>query len=1631
MANIQRAPKQWSLSKVETVNSFENWKQNLMYTLSLDAHFAPFLTDGSTWHKTTRDAPLRGFIDDDEDVARAQRRTAVQKVRSLELMLGQIANFCPIISRNTIIKSSTSIVTIWQAIRLHFGFQSTGAHFLDFSDIRLQPDERPEDLFQRLMAFVDDNLLSRDGGITHHGHAPDEDEELSPSLENFVVLTWLRLIHDDLPKLVKQRYGTELRSRTISSLKPEMSQALDSLLDELRTTDNARVMRTGTRPPSRDSRPFARPVRHTAKARAAKSCPLCRTAGRVDFNHYLSECKFLPDSDRRYMVKARQIANIFEDPDDDVYETAPAETASDVHTVPVPLSTLRVQVRQSPYMDIFYGHHTARVTIDSGATGNMIRLSTATALGVDIQTSSQSAHQADGSSPLKVVGETRMTVSRQDQEFTFDGLVVENLDVDILAGIPFMEANDVSIRPSKRLIMLGNGDTFTYGSVDSPGDKHTVRRACVLRAPTASTTIWPGEFLELPVPEEYSRGDNVFAIEPRCDNRSNPSTMTSAWPQPGVLTSVAGRIRIPNMTEDPQVLRKHEHFCQIHTVSISDEVADTHCDGELPPLPIARSTSTSTHFSSPVRVDPDDILPPKIKSQFSSLLMEFDSVFDPNITGYNGASGPFQACVNMGPVQPPQRKGRVPQYSRDKLTELQQKFDELETMGVFVRPEDAGIAVEYLNPSFLVKKASGGHRLVTAFSDVGRYSKPQPALMPDVDSTLRQIGQWKYIISSDLSNAFYQIPLAKDSMRYCGVATPFRGVRVYARSAMGMPGSETALEELMSRVLGDLLAQGVIAKLADDLYCGGDTPEELLLNWRLVLEALRHNNLRLSPRKTVIAPTTVTILGWHWHQGSIQAGQHRIATLSSCTPPDTVYGLRSFIGAYKVLARVIPGCSTLLAPLDDAAAGRQSKEKLIWSESLLAAFNVAQTALSTNRSIVLPRPSDQLWIITDAAVKKPGIGATLYVTRGGKPHLAGFFSAKLRRQQITWLPCEVEALSIAVATKHFSPFIIQSKLKTCILTDSRPCVLAFEKLCRGEFSTSPRVSTFLSIVSRYQATIRHLAGSANIPSDFSSRNAAECFSPSCQICSFIARTEDSVVRQVSIRDIIDGKCRLPFTSRSAWHSIQAECSDLRRTHAHLLQGTRPSKKLTNIKDVKRYLNHVTISRDGLLVVQRSDPLLSSRECIVVPRQVLDGLLTALHIQLDHPSAHQLKQVCHRYFYALDVDGAIGRTSKSCHQCAALKQVPHVMVEQSTSDPPEHIGQLFAADVMRRERQFILIVRECVTSFTVGCIIDDERGVTLRDALIRLCIELRPLDGPPAVVRTDPAPGFVSLCDDELLFRHRITIETGRVKNINKNPVAERGIQEVEGELLRQDPVRGPTTPTCLAVALARLNSRIRFHGLSSRELWTQRDQFCNSQLPLSDQELIMQQHDRRISNHSHSTRSKAPGNHSLRPDSIEVGDLVYLHNDRNKTCARHRYLVVTKEGSWCNIRKFIGAQLRSTSYRVKLSECYKVPSYSFPNDVPPDESTADIADISPDESTSDIADIPPVQAQPPPVPDVPEEIYASPSQSSTNPEHDITLQTEPVLDSHSDSPQDTLSSRPPRPSRARRQPSRFDDYVLD
>ena len=178
-------------------------------------------------------------------------------------MLGHVANYCPFRSRTTLAKNSTSILSVWNTIREHFGFQVTGAHFSDFANLHLEAEKRLEDLFQRLMAFVEDTLL-RANRLSHHGEVATEDE-------NFIVLTWLLRIYPDLPRLVKQTYGTELRSRTLASIKPEIFQALTSVLEEICAADDAKILCTAV---SNSRRPAGPKVPYKGRTRPSQLSPV-------------------------------------------------------------------------------------------------------------------------------------------------------------------------------------------------------------------------------------------------------------------------------------------------------------------------------------------------------------------------------------------------------------------------------------------------------------------------------------------------------------------------------------------------------------------------------------------------------------------------------------------------------------------------------------------------------------------------------------------------------------------------------------------------------------------------------------------------------------------------------------------------------------------------------------------------------------------------------------------------------------------------------------------------------------------------------------------------------------------------------------------------------------------------------------------------------------------------------------------------------------------------------------------------------------------------------------------------------------------------------------------------------------
>lgn len=375
---------------------------------------------------------------------------------------------------------------------------------------------------------------------------------------------------------------------------------------------------------------------------------------------------------------------------------------------------------------------------------------------------------------------------------------------------------------------------------------------------------------------------------------------------------------------------------------------------------------------------------------------------------------------------------------------------------------------------------------------------------------------------------------------------------------------------------------------------------------------------------------------------------------------------------------------------------------------------------------------------------------------------------------------------------------------------------------------------------------------------------------------------------------------------------------------------------------------------------------------------------------------------------------VNRVVDGCHTCAALKNIPSRFHEQSTSAPSK-IGSRFSADVLRESGQCILVLRESISSFTDATIIHDEKAVTLGDGIVTLTSRLRSPLGHHAIIRTDPASGLRSLLNDDRLKSHNMSVELGDEKNINKNPIAEKAIEELRAELVRLQPLGGKITPLMLSHAVSNMNSRIRHNKLSAYEIWTRREMSTGEALKLDDSELIKEKVSQRVQHHTPSSKYKARGNTNVKIATCKKGDIVYLFSDREKSKSRDKYLVVEVDENYAHVQKFTGNQFRARRYRVKLTDIITVSQ----------------GQITPKEAASEVSpSLTPSRSQRPNCDSKPCNTYEGPganSESSDDSEDEWTCFS------------DFLPKDPPvvpqtvgRPKRATRLPGHLaQDYILD
>ena len=85
--------------------------------------------------------------------------------------------------------------------------------------------------------------------------------------------------------------------------------------------------------------------------------------------------------------------------------------------------------------------------------------------------------------------------------------------------------------------------------------------------PPKQTILLPGDYVELKTPNDFD-ADVECALEPRFDSPSNMNRPPEqAWPNVQTIKSVDHTITLTNATQDPIILKRNEHICQIRHIT--------------------------------------------------------------------------------------------------------------------------------------------------------------------------------------------------------------------------------------------------------------------------------------------------------------------------------------------------------------------------------------------------------------------------------------------------------------------------------------------------------------------------------------------------------------------------------------------------------------------------------------------------------------------------------------------------------------------------------------------------------------------------------------------------------------------------------------------------------------------------------------------------------------------------------------------------------------------------------------------------------------------------------------------------------------------------------------------------------
>jgi RNase H-like domain found in reverse transcriptase/Reverse transcriptase (RNA-dependent DNA polymerase)/Integrase core domain len=466
-------------------------------------------------------------------------------------------------------------------------------------------------------------------------------------------------------------------------------------------------------------------------------------------------------------------------------------------------------------------------------------------------------------------------------------------------------------------------------------------------------------------------------------------------------------------------------------------------------------------------------IPTKERQFAQEIFLEFRTAFSTHKYDI-GKTDIIEMDIQLNSNEPKMQKYvPIPVNVKDKVKEI---LDQLLKYGIIRVCHEPS---PYCSNILVVKKKDGKTiRLLFDGRLLNYDTKRLPMALISKPEILAHLINKTHLTSLDFADAFFHIPLSKETQPYTAFYSHTHGLRMcFTRAPQGLRNSPLYLKLLLDRIFYDMT--DTVLFYADDLLIAseGSLVDHLKILGE-VLSRLSRANLKLRPQKLLIAKDTIEFLGMIFRKGRISIPEAKLEAFRKLPSPTTPKKTKSLICCLSFYRQFCPRFATLSHKLMEISNVHPKTFK--WTNEHEELLRTLIKEICQNASLYLPNPAKTFYVQTDAS-QYCAAGRIFQKNDKGEEQIVAAVSRTFTKTERAYSIFKKEILALMYTLKTMDYFL-RYATKLIIYVDAKSII--YLRLAKESSGILLRFSLELS---KYNAEVYHIPGEQNQVSDVLSR----------------------------------------------------------------------------------------------------------------------------------------------------------------------------------------------------------------------------------------------------------------------------------------------------------------------------------------------------------------------------------------------------------------------------------------------------------------------------------------------------------------------------------------------------------------